>query len=215
MVQTNLLRQISETAPKNAPSLVFSQIPSADVDRFDTLLKGAGIDIETPETFRRAPLILSRVTTLKGQVPVAEDIPKSERWIIEAEVALTLVGKKPPEAEIVEGQWWADDYRGPLLTSVEVQAAKALGLSIGDRVGFKVFGRDVEATVASFRKVDWGGFGVNTAFIVSPGTLEAANPRHFAIATWQARFCAGGYLSGRPVFPGSGHADRPGMPTTR
>ncbi len=102
--------------------------------------------------------------------------------MIEGEVALTYLAEQPPEAEIVEGAWWPPDYRGALRASVEVDAAKGLGLEIGDSVSFMVFGRTVRAEVASFRQVDWGGFGVNTAFILSPGPLEAANPRHFAIA---------------------------------
>ncbi|MEM7768519.1 MAG: FtsX-like permease family protein, partial [Pseudomonadota bacterium] len=42
--------------------------------------------------------------------------------------------------------------------------------------------------VASLRRVDWGTFGIgsNTAFIFSPGTLEAAKPYHVAIARTDA-----------------------------
>ena len=79
---------------------------------------------------------------------------------------------------------WPEDYAGPLMVSVEVDAAKGLGIGVGDAIGFRIFGRDVTATVASLRKVDWGTFGIgsNTAFILSPGTLEAARPAFVAIA---------------------------------
>src|SRR5690606_12343070 len=60
-------------------------------------------------------------------------------------------------------------------------AARGLGLRVGDSIGFRIYGRDIDAEVSSTRKVDWSGFGANLAFILSPGTLEAANPFHNAI----------------------------------
>ncbi len=58
---------------------------------------------------------------------------------------------------------------------------RACGLKVGDKLGFRFFGREIEAEVASIRKVDWGGFGAAMAFVLSPGTLEAAHPFHTAI----------------------------------
>lgn len=181
-VHANLLRQLSETAPQNAPSLVFTQIPDADTERFDALLRDEGVAVDTPEAYRRAPLILARVTALKGRPLVDEEVAESERWVVDGEIGLTYLDAQPPEAVLTEGAWWPNAYAGPLLVSVEDEAARGLGLSIGDTIGFRVFGRPITAEVASLRRVDWGGFGVNTAFILSPGALEAANPRHFAIA---------------------------------
>ena len=181
-VQANLLRQVSETAPANVPSLVFSQIPGDAYEVFDEILVSEGIDIADPDIYRRAPQMIGRVISLKDKPLVEEDVAESERWVVDGEIGLTYIAKKPPEAELTEGDWWPEDYAGPLLVSVEHDAAKGLGLAIGDAIGFRIFGREIAATVASLRKVDWGGFGTNTAFILSPGTLEAANPRHFAIA---------------------------------
>ena len=65
-VQANLMRQIIETAPSNAPSLVFSQIPNSDIDQFDQLLADQGLDIKNTDVYRRAPFLLARVTSLKG-----------------------------------------------------------------------------------------------------------------------------------------------------
>lgn len=181
-VQANLLRQLRETAPQNAPSLVFTQIPDAETERFDALLRDEGLAIADPDAYRRAPFILGRVTALKGQPLIEEEVAASERWVVDGEIGLTYLAAQPPEAVLTEGAWWPADYDGPLLVSVEDEAARGLGLSLGDTIGFRVFGRPLTAEVASLRRVDWGGFGVNTAFILSPGALEAANPRHFAIA---------------------------------
>ena len=181
-VQSNLLRQVRETAPANVPALFFSQIPGDAYQEFDRIIADAGIDIADPDSFRRAPQMIGRVISLKDKPLVEEDVAESERWVVDGEIGLTYLSAKPPEAELTEGDWWPEDYDGPLLASVEHDAAKGLGLSIGDAIGFRIFGREIEAKVASLRKVDWGGFGATTAFILSPGSLEAANPPHFAIA---------------------------------
>lgn len=181
-VQSNLLYQVNETARANLPSLFFSQIPSKDALRFDEVLAAQGVDIEDPEAFRRTPLVIGRVVALKGEPLNEDNVDENERWVVNGEIGMPYIGAKPPEADLVEGEWWPVDYTGPLLVSIEADAARGLGLGLGDTIGFRVFGREVTATVASLRNVDWGGFGANTAFILSPGTLEAANPPNFAIA---------------------------------
>lgn len=181
-VQANLLRQVNETATRNLPALFFTQIPSDGIDTFDQLIRDNGVDIEDPDAFRRTPLVIGRVISLKGEDLDKEKVASSERWVINGEIGMPYIGKQPPEAELVEGEWWPEDYQGPLLVSIEADAARGLRLDIGDEIGFRIFGRELTATVASLRNVDWGGFGANTAFILSPGTLEAANPPHLAIA---------------------------------
>ncbi|PHR92692.1 MAG: oxidoreductase [Robiginitomaculum sp.] len=183
-VQINLLRQISETAPSNAPSLVFSQIPNDSIDHFDRILADNGLDLKDADKFRRAPFLLVRVMSLKGAPIVAENVARSERWVIRGETSVTYLADQPKDTVLTEGQWWAQDYAGPLLVSVEADAAAGLHIGVGDEIGFRVFGRDVTARVGSLRTVEWGSFsiGANTAFIFSPGTLEAAKPYHVAIA---------------------------------
>ncbi len=187
-VQANLLRQISETAPANAPSLVFSQIPNASIGEFDALMSANQIDASDVDVFRRAPFLQGRVISL-NDMPIDKDkVAPSERWVVQGETSLTYLSKQPPDAEIVKGDWWAEDYTGELQVSVEMDVAKGLKVGLRDNIGFRVFGREVNAKITSLRRVDWGAFGIssNTAFILSPGTLEAARPYHVAIAKTSA-----------------------------
>lgn len=181
-VQTNLLRQIGETAPANLPSLVFSQIPNRDAEQFDSLLAAQGVDIADPESYRRIPMLLARVTSLRGEPLVEDEVSESERWVVGREIQVTYLAKKPDEVELTRGDWWPEDYQGPPLVSLEAGVADGLGLDVGDEIGFRIFGREVDAHVASIRRVEWDGFGVNRAFIFSPGQISAANPQNFAIA---------------------------------
>jgi putative ABC transport system permease protein len=181
VVQTNVLGQIRDTAPANAPSLFFRQIPQDSVAAFDQLMREQGVDTSDLKQYRRAPFILGRVISLKGRELRPEDVSDRAQWVVRGEAPMTYLGPRPPEANIRAGKWWPADYRGPLLVSVEETAANGLGLKVGDTMGFRIFGRDLDAKVASIRRVDWGGFGANMAFILSPGTLEAAKPFHTAI----------------------------------
>src|SRR5262249_33755071 len=121
------------------------------------------------------------VISLKGEPLDENKVSPEERWVTRGEVGMTFLAERPPEAILRSGKWWPADYSGPLLVSVEEGAARGLGLRVGDRIGFRIFGREVEGEVSSIRKVDWAGFGANLAFILSPGTLEAAKPFHNAI----------------------------------
>ncbi|HVY87682.1 MAG TPA: FtsX-like permease family protein, partial [Hyphomonadaceae bacterium] len=181
VVQTNLLGQLKDTAPANAPSVIFRQIPQDAAPDFDKLIAGHGVDITDSKAYRRAPFLLGRVISTKG-APLDEDkVPPDAKWVTRGEAAMTFLAAKPPEAVIRSGQWWPENYTGPLLVSVEESAAKGLGLVVGDSIGFRIFGRELQGKVASIRKVDWSGFGANMAFILSPGTLEAAKPFQTAI----------------------------------
>ena len=183
-VQANLLHQITETAPANAPSMIFSQIPADGIEIFDQLMADQGVDTRDDEAYRRAPFLLVRVTKLKGEPVNLEAVAEEERWVVRGETSVTYLARQPSEAVLTAGTWWPEDYAGPLLVSVEADAAAGLHITLGDTIGFRVFGREVSATVASLRSVDWGSFGIgsNTAFVFSPGTLEAAKPYHVAIA---------------------------------
>jgi putative ABC transport system permease protein len=94
--------------------------------------------------------------------------------VLRGDRGLTFARDLPPGNEVVEGRWWAADYAGPPLVSLDVEAARALNLKIGDTMTIAVLGSPIEARIASFRAIDWRSFGFNFAIIFAPGTLEAA-----------------------------------------
>jgi putative ABC transport system permease protein len=85
---------------------------------------------------------------------------------------LSFAAKLSQTNEIVDGEWWAEDYDGPPLISVEEDAAIETGLSLGDKIVFMVAGQEVELTVASIRRVDWDSFQPNFFMLLSPGSLD-------------------------------------------
>ena len=88
----------------------------------------------------------------------------------------------PPTPGIVAGRWWAADYAGPPLIAMGQDPARAANIRIGDTITVNLLGRDVTATVAVIRRVDFGAFGASFPLVLTPGSIAGANPRQVAIA---------------------------------
>ncbi len=182
LIQSSLLRQVAEVAPKTAPAMVFTEIPGARAAEFDRVVAGAFGEKLTAENYLRAPFLTGRITALNGKPVDRKANAEQERWAYDNDISMSAIGPEPPSAEVVEGRWWPGAYAGPPLLAMEIEAAKAGGLRIGDTVTLQVLGREIEARLAVLRKVDVGGFGASFPLILTPSTLEGAELRHVAIA---------------------------------
>lgn len=181
LIQSALLAQVREVAPKSAPAMVFTEIPGDQVTAFDAEVAKATGPL-TAETYLRAPFATGRITALKGQPVDVKAIKPSERWAFDSDVNLSVLGPEPKESGVVEGYWWPANYSGPPQVALEVELARGAGLKAGDMITISVLGRDLEAKVAALRKVEFGGFGPNFAIILDPHSLEGAVLRNIAIA---------------------------------
>jgi putative ABC transport system permease protein len=167
---SSILAEIDTNIPRKAPALFLVDIPREDGPRLEALARK-----EFPSgELRLVPSLRGPVTALNG-VPVAQmkAIPEGA-WILRGDRGLTFARDLPPANTIVAGKWWPADYRGPPLVSIDVDAATALGLKVGDRLTVAVLGRPIEARIASLRRIDWRSLGFNFAIIFSPGALDSA-----------------------------------------
>jgi putative ABC transport system permease protein len=176
VIETNLAGQIARNVPARAPSFFALDIPNEDVDRFRALVAkaspGAGI--------RTVPSLRGPVVAFAGKrVADLKTIPEGA-WILRGDRGLTYAGALPTGSRVVAGKWWRTDYAGPPLVSIDVRAAEALGLKIGDPLTVSILGVEVTARIASFREIDWDTMGFNFAMIFSPGVLEAAPHSYMA-----------------------------------
>ncbi|MCX8499821.1 MAG: FtsX-like permease family protein, partial [Caulobacteraceae bacterium] len=182
LIQSSLLRQISIIAPQTAPALVFTQIPADRVTAFDAeVARGYG---RTPDsnTYLRAPFLTGRITAVRGQPVVKDKLGREGRWAYDNDISLSALGSEPPNAGVVEGKWWAEDYAGPPLLAMSQDHAHADNIQIGDEVTLSILGREIVTKVAVIRRVDFGSFGASFPLVLSPNAIEGANPRHVAIA---------------------------------
>ncbi|HVF36430.1 MAG TPA: FtsX-like permease family protein [Sphingomicrobium sp.] len=167
---SSILAEIETSIPKKAPALFLVDIPRADADRFRALANA-----ELPEAeLRLVPSLRGPVTEVNGiRVADMQAIPEGA-WILRGDRGLTFAAELPPANKLVAGHWWPKDYHGPPLVSIDVEAARALGLKVGDTLTVAILGRPIRARIASFREIDWRSMGFNFAIIFAPGALEAA-----------------------------------------
>lgn len=182
LIQSSLLRQVAEVAPKTAPAMVFTEIPGARAAEFDQVVAAAFGEPLTVENYLRAPFLTGRIVALNGKPVDPKAVAEGERWAYDNDISISAIGPEPPSADVVEGRWWPDAYVGPPLLAMEIEAAKAGGLKVGDTVTLSVLGREIEARLAALREVDVGGFGASFPLVLTPSALEGAELRHVAIA---------------------------------
>ena len=166
----SLLKEIQTSIPGKAPALFLVDIPVREQARFRAMaertLPGSELVV--------VPTLRGSVTAINGtRVIDMKEIPEGA-WMLRGDRGLTFLRALPAGNEIVAGDWWPADYSGPPLVSIDVDAATALDLEIGDRMTIAVLGRPIEARIASFRRIDWRSYGFNFAIIFAPGALEQA-----------------------------------------
>jgi len=169
VIETNFTGQINRTLPDRAPTFFVIDIPNDGRTGFNELVDraapGAAVTL--------VPSLRGPVTAVKG-VPASQIDAGPDAWILRGDRGLSYAAAFPPANTLVSGKWWPEDYAGPPLISIDDDAARALGLKIGDELTVSVMGVDVTARIASTRKIDWQSLGFNFAILFAPGTLEAA-----------------------------------------
>jgi putative ABC transport system permease protein len=179
-IDGNLRNQFMAALPEKAPSFYFLDIASADAARFDAFLRA-----QAPRaTIERVPMLRGRIVTAGGTR--AEDLkPRQDaQWVLQSDRGITYASEIPKGSRVVEGAWWGPDYSGPPLLSFEKKLADGLGLKLGDLVTVNVLGRNITATIANMRAVDWQSLGINFVMVFSPGAFAGAPATDIATVTY-------------------------------
>ena len=180
LIDTNLTRQLQQTLPERAPSFFFLDIPNTQADSFDDFLRSQSADAR----IERVPMMRGRLVSLRGvpasEVKASEDVA----WVLQGDRGITYADTPPEGSRVVEGEWWPEDYRGKPLVSFDQRAAEGLGLKIGDEVVVNVLGRNVTATIANLRHVEWRSMGINFVMVFSPNAFAGAPHTHLATVTF-------------------------------
>lgn len=180
LVERNLEAQVTQRLPDEAPAFFFVDIQPDQVAEFTSLVTA----VPGTADLREVPSMRGRISRIKGIA--AEDYPvKPEgRWALRGDRGVTYAATPPEGASIVAGEWWPADYQGPPLLSFDTELANAMDLKVGDRITINLLGRDIEATIANLRRIDWTSLTINFAMVFAPGTLEGAP--HSFLATVRA-----------------------------
>lgn len=179
VVETNLSGQMATSIPARAPSFFALDVPKEEVGAFQALVKrhAPDADIATVPSLR-GPVVAVRDQRVSDMQQIPEDA-----WILRGDRSLTYAEQLPDGNSVVEGAWWPRDYEGVPLISVDIRAARALSLRIGDTLTVSVLGVEVPARVANFREINWDTMGLNFGMIFSPNALRDAPHSYMATIT--------------------------------
>jgi len=181
LIQSSLLAQITDVAPKSAPSVVFTEIPGERGAAFDALIARV-MNRPGPDRYRRAPLLTGRITRLNGRPVDLDQVRNDQRWAFDKDILLSALAGAPDDANVVSGRWWSANYAGPPQVAMARELAKAANLKVGDTITLQVLGREIDARIAALRNLDPGGFGSNFLVVLDAHAIQGANARSVAIA---------------------------------
>lgn len=168
LVRTDLLEGWRQTLDDDAPNHFLINIQPHEIDSVASLFEASNIDRPT-----FTPMVRARMTTINGESVKDREYPNEDgKWLANREANLSWAAEMSSSNELIEGEWWPLDYAGPPLVSIEEESASNAGLKIGDHLNFFVAGKEVEAEIASTRKVNWDSFQPNFFIVLSPGALD-------------------------------------------
>ena len=166
-IDGNLRNAISGELPDIAPSYFFVDIQQDQMPGFMERL-------ETDPAVSRidtAPMMRGVVTQINGR-PASE--VAGSHWVVRGDRGITYAGELPARTRITEGTWWGGDYDGPPQISFAAEEAAEIGLSLGDTLTVNILGRDITATITSFREVDFSNAGMGFVLTMNPSAVAGA-----------------------------------------
>jgi putative ABC transport system permease protein len=167
-LETNLRNEYLGASVFDAPTFVASDMFDDEVATLRAMQRPGG-DIVA---FNAAPMLRGAVTAING-TPVAQLHPRGAEaaFLLSGDIPLTFAADMPAKSRLAQGAWWPAGYHGTPLISLHKNLRAGLGLKLGDKVTFSIFGDTITAEVANFRDYSWQS-GIDFLVTFSPGVLE-------------------------------------------
>jgi putative ABC transport system permease protein len=169
LVEANLSHEVEARMPAEAPAFYFIDIQPDQLAGFAALVHA------TPGAhFDQVPMMRGRITRLNGTAVEDAAVAPEAQWALRSDRGLTYSSALPQGSQLAAGSWWPSNYQGPPLVSFDEALARGMGLKVGDTLTVNLLGREITATIANLRAIDWERLGINFALVFAPGTLENA-----------------------------------------
>ena len=167
--QNSLNQALTSELPTRVPDLVLIDIQPAQVDdiraRIDASSELDGLQAD--------PFMRMTITAINGVTAQDALVREDKSWVIEGDRSFSWTAE-PTGAELLQGEWWANDYAGPTLVSPEEDMMEAFDLKVGDIITYSVLGRTFESEVANIRKEYHRTFRPEYLMMASPQPFKSA-----------------------------------------
>lgn len=186
VVIVSMIALLGNTVPERAPALGFYDIQDYEVADFRETVSNTP-DIADVAT---VPLVLGRLTAVNGEA-LASRSDATEALEANDEHKLSYRAAGIDNIRATSGAWWPDDYAGPAQVAMEDREAGQIGVKVGDKLAFTIFGETIEAELAAIYAQ--GNFETRFWFeaLFSPGVLDPYITRHVGTAWLQDGAVAG------------------------
>lgn len=181
IVRNDLMQTWRTSLPVDAPNQFLINIQPSQVDDIREYFVAKGMPAP-----HLSPMANARLTHV-NDVPFADwrmrrmpqDSPDAERvrerMAFGRSVNLSWSAELPPGNKIVAGEWWlAAEAQPTPRVSLDREYARNLGVKIGDKLTYDIFGETIVATVTNLREVKWDSFRPNFFIVFSPGAIDHA-----------------------------------------
>ena len=163
LVQKAVVSELHISAAPNLPNVFLIDITNGEIGGIRTLLKAQHSVTAEPEML---PVVSSRVIDIDG-VPASEAKLKNFPRRMLRSISLTWMDKVPVGTKVVEGKWWAEDEKGPVV-AIEQRVAGRIGVHVGSHITFAAQDSQIVATVVALTKGGWA------ACVFASGVFSAA-----------------------------------------
>jgi putative ABC transport system permease protein len=151
LVRTDLLDGWRQTLDQDAPNHFLINIQRSETESVTNIFESRGVN--APDY---APLVRARMTLINGESVKDREYPVEDaQWFVNREQNLSWAEELSSSNELLQGEWWPPDYDGPPLVSIEEEVALETGLGVGDVLQFEIAGQQLEARIASVRRINW------------------------------------------------------------
>jgi putative ABC transport system permease protein len=164
IVRNDLLQDWQKNLPQDSANFFAMNIQGYQIDRYQQDLESAGFKVSTA-----FPMVPGRLTVI-NDIAVKDDAEYSQDRALQRDLVLSGGKELPIGNVITEGSWFTQDSIAEV--SIAEGLAKRLKLKLGDQLIFDIGGQEVNASIASLRKVDWGSMKPNFYILFSADLVE-------------------------------------------
>lgn len=165
VVGPSLLAQWRASLPDDTPNWFVLNLQTDQLDGVERRLRGLGAT-----NLNALPLAVGKLVAINGRAPNASDYDdrRAAGWI-DGETRLSFSATLPEANRLVEGRWFEPGAATPQL-SVDRMWVEMFRLKLGDTMTLRVGEREITATIASIRNVDWESFRANFFLLLDPAS---------------------------------------------
>ncbi|WP_425071600.1 ABC transporter permease [Sagittula sp. S175] len=166
-IDGNFRAAIQRDLPERAPSYFFVDIQKDQMDGFRDRVEN------DPAVSRvdSAPMMRGIITKING---ISAREVAGNHWVVRGDRGITYAAQPDSRTTVTAGEWWPEDYVGPPQVSFAAEEAEEIGLKLGDSITINILGRDIDATITSFREVDFSTAGIGFVLTMNPAAVQGA-----------------------------------------